>query len=516
MSNQVAQLNNLYRIPKISRTPQQIAEIRSLKAKLNVERGQRSKAKTNIVRQPVYRQPMPSGPQLRNQTQMVKQQGPLMGLADALGTTQAGRDWAMAALHPCAPVNRQVGLPDTISASVVTPEYRTESAIAYDSSMFDTAPSSPALYDIQLTTLPIPEIDYIYRIRVTGTGPTGWSNTRVVRLPGFANPSTVANGTTLQTLGYSKHRITAHGKTLELNASALNNEGRIISGQFTGELQTGKGLVYGGIVSASDGTLQGTDYINSYQYRLPSEPESLVVACPKAYEEQAVSGAYVVHRFDGPLAGYPFAETGGYTVGSISAPLGGTATSFPDSYLSLFYSDTPTDPDTQAPSKFATGSQFGAGTAQVTQVIGIGAGLIHPFVSSPSPVLTSTTYFLGLVVGSASVPGASVRVKSRLYLECLSAGAPAIGPFIHPSPIFDQQSINSVVIAGQMGPDAYPASYNSFSTVMQSVWNGIKSIARPVLKVAGLIPGVGSVANALSLGIDAGEAMETAFRGGGG
>lgn len=463
-----------------------------------------------------YRQPIPTGAALRNQTQMVKQQGPLMGLAEALGNTQAGRDWAMCALHPCAPVNRQVGLPDTISASVVTPEYRTESTVAYDAAMFDTAPSAPALYDIQITTLPIPEIDFIYRIRPTGSGPNGWSNTRVVRLPGFANPAAVGPGVTLLSLGYSKHRIIGHGKTLELNASAINNEGRIVSGQFTGELQSASGFVYGGPLASGNLNLQPSDFVKSYQYRLPAEPESLVVACPKAYEEQAVSGAYVVHRFDGPLSGYPFAETGGFNYEGFSAPSGGTPANVPDSYMTVLYSDSALDPNIQSPGKFATGSQFGAGTTLTTPAIGVAATQIHPYVSAPSPLLTSTTYFLGLVVGSASVPGASVRIKSRLYLECLSAGAPAIGPFIHPSPIFDQQAINSVVIAGQMGPDAYPASYNSFSTVMQSVWNGIKSVARPVLKVAGLIPGVGSIANAISLGIDTGEALETALKGGGG
>jgi len=428
-----------------------------------------------------------------------------------LGNTKEGRDWAMAALDPCGDITTCSGLPDTICAATATPVYRGEYNIAFDPTMFTTAPSDSTTYTVQLIVPPIPEISFMYRLQDERTGV--WSKVRVVRLAGFEN-STVndQSGTTLRSIGYGKHRTIAQGLTLELNASELANQGRIVSGQIEGVVDTIQATAIAGPASLTDADLS---FPVPYEYtlmQLPNSVQYLLNSCPKAYQCEAKMGAYIVSRLENPLKGYDFARTGAFTFRYLPAAASGTSQqSVPLSFLAAAFADSPNpyDDDTVMNTSFTVDSYWNTGNF-TKPALDFSFDQIHPYVSAPSGMMTSVTFIQGLVCGAtstASVTGATLRIKTRQFIECISGGSPAIGPFITPSPLFDEKAINSVVMISQMGMDAYPASYNGLGDILGTIWSGIKRIGKPILSAAEFIPGLGTIPKWLNAGIDLADTL---------
>lgn len=388
-----------------------------------------------------------------------------------LGKTQDGCDWAMAALHPCgvsAPM--QVGMPDTITAPVATPNYRGEFEIAWDPSMFDDTPSSPMSWGTQIVIPPIPEIAYLYRLRDETN--SVWSNWRVVRQAGMGLPTgsygSTTQGVTLRSFGYSKSRIVGRGTTIELNASALNNQGRIIAGQlgFANSVKSAQFVEYRTPTAATFPVF--TAPLTENTISVPASSQFLVSNCPRVYQAEAKHGAYLVQKFDGPLTGYQFHDTGLQGVWNESSGSDHAQTMMADSYLALRVSDSDSDVSDWAP--FTTADSM-AGHLPSSVVIGsyLGAQQIHPFVSSCSDMETSVAFIQGLPVGAANTLVPTIRMKTRIFLECLSRGNAAIAPFIHPSPIRDMMAIDRVVAVMQRMDDAYPASFNDFGWILNVI-----------------------------------------------
>jgi hypothetical protein len=403
-----------------------------------------------------------------------------------LGTTKDGQDWAMAALHPCGPeAPMNVGLPDTVSCAVTTPHYRGEFEIPWDTSLFSTAPDTAKQWSVQVVTPPIPEIALMWRLH-DDTNDV-WSRWRVARTPGFELPSGVYNGSTvgktLRGAGYNKYRIVAKGETFCLNANDFNNQGRVIAGQL--ELETETDIVTIAAPNTTGSELQGGNSVERVLLKVPNTPQYLVATCPRAFQAQAKEGCYMVHKFDTPLLGYDFTRTGdnqsyGYEAITGVAP----AINGPESFLSLYTGD---DPNTNALAAFddASYAHYNGyfGYSNITDRNS------HPWVSAPSGVLTGVTFFTGLALdGVASVP--SIRVKTRLYLECLATSGAAVAPFSHPAPLRDMVAIDRVVGVMQCYDDGYPESYNDFGDILGSIWDGIKTIGSTVLNGARILTGI--------------------------
>jgi hypothetical protein len=433
-----------------------------------------------------------------------------------LGDTVSGRNWAMQALHPCGAGYIADGLPDTQCASVATPAYRSESQIGWDASLFSTPPATGVTtYNIQIVTVPTPEIDYMYRLRDVANA--RWSLWRVVRTPGYGLPSSAtppALGTTLLTIGYSEYRIIGKGHTFELNAGSIVNQGRVISGQFNGI--AGRNFLSlsatGLAVATTPPALGRSDVagVKLTNIRVPATPQFLVMNCPNVYQEEAKEGAYVVVKFTAPLKGFQFSQCNepSYSLayGNESQDASGTGvTYYPYTAMTITATDSPgSDPETDE-GVFEPGSNWaGRYTASDPPYVPFGGVYWHPYVSDPDGVMTTCTFFEGLVIGNTdgTMPGATVRVKTRLNLECQTFGGPAVGPFIHPSPIYDDLAITAVAKIGQCAPDAYPASYNGLGDVLGSVWNWMKKLGKPVLTGMSVIPGIGSLANAGLAGME--------------
>jgi len=508
----ISQLLNIRKMRSLNKEEQK--ELQSLQAKVS-QRNQNAKPLVTIS-------PTRVRPSMGNEVVPVSE-GTGKALESLvwqnLGETIAGRNWAMQALHPCGAGYLADGLPDTQCASVATPAYRTESQIGFDAALFANAPSTgQTTYNIQIVSVPVAEIDYMYRL--FSVKDAVWSNWRVVRTAGYGLPPTAtgnnlpANGTSLLTVGYSEYRIIGKGHTLELNASAISNQGRIISGQINGIASQAEvtAATTGLDVATTPVSLGqvGTAVVELTDFRVPATPQFLVSNSPNVYQEEAIAGAYIVLKFTAPLKGFQFSQCREpdytTTIGNEAqtATVATSMTHYPSTALTITATDSPvTDPSTSE-SQFAVGSSW---NGQFTAAAGFNytpsAGAFwHPYVSRPDGVMTSVTFFEGLIVGGDSTNGATVRVKTRLNLECQTFGGPAVGPFIHPSPRYDDVAITQVAKLSQLAPDAYPAKYNGLGDVLGSVWNWMKKIGKPVLTGMQVIPGIGSLASAGLAGMD--------------
>lgn len=429
-----------------------------------------------------------------------------LGRSSAMGRTDDGRRWAMAALHPCGETTlSQFGLPDMLTASVATPDYRMEYNLNWDPTMFGTpTPTTTGNYDVQIISLGIPEIAFIYRIRdIDGNR---WSSTRVVRLPGFDNPATATaasfrKGVTLGSIGYSKSRITGKGLTLELNAGSLNDYGRIVSGQISFETAQATIPIFTGAADATHLVPQAGDTEAHVTHLIVPNTEQFVVSqCPAAYQHEARHGAYIVHKFDSPLTSYQMVDSGLSGEESLPGALGQTGNfASPRSFMTMSYGDGIQEAPNND-SSFTTDSYYVLPTSATDTTTGVVThDLIHPYITAPNGLLGSCTFVLGIAKGSTTTQGASIRVKVREFLECLSSGSASISPFVHRAPMLDNTAISNAVQVMQMMPDAYPSSYNGFGDIFSTLWGGLKKVLEPISSITRLpfirsIPGVG-VAN---------------------
>lgn len=427
-----------------------------------------------------------------NQREMTEHEGRSMFPSPEpyLGETQAGRDWAMAALDPCAPeAPMSVGLPDTMTAAVVTPGYRAEHSISWDVTMFAKADDAAGMesWGVQIVSVPIGEIGHIYRLR--NETKNVWSNWRVLRMPGFElKPSETAESSraTLFSAGYAKYRIIAHGTTIELDAPEIANQGRIISGQLEIAAGYDPTTIYEptAIGSGEKPTeMVGGVVARRYMYVVPDSPGYVVQVCPRAYQAEAKRGAYIIHKFDGPLTGYDFVDTGEDYFLRWKASTGVSPVACPATFLCIASSDTP-DPTRRVDyDKFTKDSSAvpwcAAGTVMGATALEHDAS--HPCVSCPSRMLASVTFFEGLsgVAGAASVTP-TIRLKTRKFLECLATTGAGVAPFTHPAPIWDIRAVTRVVQIMQQYDDAYPAECNDFGDILGTIWRGLENLGESV------------------------------------
>lgn len=403
-----------------------------------------------------------------------------------LGATKDGQDWAMAALHPCGPeAPMNVGLPDTVACAVTTPHYRGEFEIVWDTTQFSTPPTTAKSWSVQVLTPPIPEIALMWRLHDDTNNV--WSRWRVARTPGFELPSGLYNGSTfgktLRSSGYNRYRIVAKGETYSFNANDFNNQGRIVAGQL--DLEVDQESVTMVVPNNVDQELRGGTIVEQVELRVPNTPQYLVATCPRAFQAQAKEGCYMVHKFDTPLLGYDFTPTGddssyGYeAITGVSPRING-----PSSFLRVLQGDNP-DQYSQGAFDDTSYSHYDGdfGFSNITD------RSTHPWVSKVSGMLTGCIFFSGLALdGVASIP--SIRVKTRLYLECLATSGAAVAPFSHPAPLRDMVAIDRVVGVMQCYDDSYPECYNDFGDILGSIWDGIKTVGSTLLNGARILTGV--------------------------
>jgi hypothetical protein len=462
------------------------------------------------------------------------------------GSTPAGRAWALnAALHPCGAgeiisshVGDLVGMPDTMTGAVVTPRYSGETQIKFDRLMFATPPTTGfTTWGADIIIPPIPEIDYIYRLYNDGATEEASrvSKWNVVRLANFTNPevdpATGVAGVTMSSVGYGRVRCIGSGHTFELDASATNDQGRVVAAQLAGQwtdMQINPPVVTqttGSFVTQVTPDVTFGDALVSIRARggkstsnvqiltIPTQPEVLVTACPSVYQGQARDGAYVVTKFSSPLLGYQFAKAYPNSVYTMTGTEGDT-TRAAVSYFQIQADEFGIDPvniafgdplttnstlfyDPTGPTPFG---EFDGDSIGLTQ------DRFHPFVSGRSEMMTGVITFRNMVItdgATASGATASIRVKSENYFECIPhAMNPASTPFTHQPAPYDMKALEAVIVAGKQLGDAYPASYNDLGLIINKVVDAlggagkkflgdVKDMDLPVVsQLAGLLSGI--------------------------
>lgn len=480
-------------------------------------------------------------------------------ISNNLGSTPTGRAWAMAAIHPCGAgevsdinVGELLGMADTMTGSVANPIYRSENHLRFNKEIFvdgHGVPVNPetlgtSTYGVDLIIPPIPEIVYMYRLIDDGTGiKSPWV---VVRLPDFNLPAVkeiattvptwgydqTSTGTTMASTGYGKARIIGRGLTIELDAAALNDQGRIVVGQMQGQITPLEFTVPFVTSSFTDfvtdvgppvATAPGISGISSYSpgattkvqlLSVPTDPAVITSNCPAAYQGLAKNGAYVVQKFSAPLYGYEFKTTGShlmYDTGTSTAVGEDTSTFLPYTALAVSSSGFNDNASLQNADDFWVSrtvgtnplqSGIGTGTTQILNPDGSDTStdqaLFHPFISNPSDMMTSVVTLRNLPSGVTNGTTASLRIKGRTYLECISNGSnPAVSPYVHSPAEFDVKALHQVIVVGKRTMDAYPAAANSLGGIFGSIWNAIKNVGRPIAKaVKGFnIPVVSDIAS---------------------
>jgi len=419
-----------------------------------------------------------------------------------LGRSPEGRAWALEALHPCGEW-QGAGLPDTYSSSVCVFQHKGELNIFNDSTMYSAPPTAGSpTFSVHMLFPPIPEVQCLYRLRDDKS--STWSRWRQVRWPTtpMLPSGAPTHATTLTDNGYSEYRITAKGETICLDAPEMTNQGRIIVGQRAAFFESGSITpVFGTFATPVAG-----DVITNFDkiFFLDNE-DQLVQVSSAAYQAEAKDGAYVVHKFYNPLMGYQFHRTkivNAHTEGTVTAP---------EQVLFIENVNDVGRPEVNGAlwtddSRFnlASGNTLPVNYRSSMSEFGIGA-------SPPCDMTMAEVFVVNISNGAAAtvanVTGASLRIKCRMTIEAHPSLPSAAVVFARSPPLWDQPAVEAVVKYQEVQPEAYPASYNDFGTVMGKIFGFLKNWVSPIAKVASVlpIPYAGTVGEIIGAGIDTGN-----------
>lgn len=371
----------------------------------------------------------------------------------ALGNTDEGREFALVNLHPCGEyVTEAPGIPDESQVSCVTPAFRGDSVVAIDRAYFTTPPDLPSefRYDIQLAVLPLPEIDYVFRVRVP-TLNTGWSRWVVRRTTYFSN-SADGTATTLASAGYSSSRMIGRGITVHFDAPALADQGRLIAGQIKPpsrvDFTTPTGV----------GTTNDPVPVRTMAFYLPQSETELMQQDPIAAQWEARDGTYIPHRYINPSQLFSATRTGNTEI----VRVGDKDVRIPTSLFTLV-----TSPNALTDSKLH--QPFYHEVKPTWDVDGTPLGIpvanaCDWGVSDPLNQYTSVQFFLGIS------NTAQLHVKTRLYLENEAhAKESPVTPFLHKSPVLDPRAMQIVATIAQSQQHVFFAVDNDLGSILQSI-----------------------------------------------
>jgi hypothetical protein len=361
-----------------------------------------------------------------------------------LGSTDDGRNFATCALHPCCenlpPVQ---GIPDRSAQPIATPSYRNTSTIAAPASI------TTGTWDCQVITIPIPEVDYLWRSRPNAA--TAWSDWNLVRPAAFPADATGV-GQTLGTAGYSKYRMMGRGFTIHHLASATTNQGIVVAGQVSGITQD--------YVAQTTSAATDDSPVLQTIFAVPAGPQQLTQQDNLTTEWEAIHGTYMPMRFDQTVELYKQCGDG-----EITSFTGGESS--PDHFVSILSADTEGGVEEYNGIIATPVPTFNPPTD-----LGTALEMIYA-ASQACNQLIGVQFFLGLDVK------ASLQVKSRMHIEATALpDGYSIQPFVHSSPVYDDTAMNIVAKVAQVQKHCYYAEYNDLGKMMKSIWNAVWPIGK--------------------------------------
>lgn len=403
-----------------------------------------------------------------------------------MGSTSAGRAWALKASHPPSNPKDYQGLPDFATASRNSPEYRTTFDINYDITMFTTAPSpiSPT-YSVQICMPDIPEVAFMYRVRDDQSGV--WSNVRVVRTTTLDIPAAGATDNRKISMlgqGYSKYRGAACSITAILNAPGLADQGMVYVGQLTPEMRHSEETIGKIATPATSAAVSPVVSVDEFNFVYPPDEKTLIQACPSYYKEKAKCGAFAVQKFNESLMAPIFHPCGDDSVSSV-IDAGASSIGSPNTFMTVAFSNSQ-EPEEATLALFTVDSRWVPPSGTISAVPAGAAGM-HPSVSEPTGMSSVVIFFIGISNGT----GTSAATISTVVNQSLDAYVPQNSGLViysHRAPMWDEQAIRFVAMLHQILNDGLPADANGFLDFLRSAFSWLKGSGKPVVDIVKALP----------------------------
>jgi hypothetical protein len=364
-----------------------------------------------------------------------------------LGTTEAGKAWALKCLHPNSESTMgSQGIPDTSSYQIALPEARSNLVISKPAGLADKN------WDVVVMFPDCVEIACIAYYRTSGQT---WQQVRdglnaTPPTAGFAAPQIFYNSLFKDTTMHNdadKWRITSHGATTHLDTAALTDQGMVYADHWPHEDFTA-------MQAAAEGPPVLTEY-NAFLYVMPNMQSSdMVERSPRTYVNNARYGSYtVMYPSDTTLSAPYFSNRGTEKVKSIQFlwPDQSTSVTTPELYTKPAYTGLMT-----AEGRFDLGG-----------------------------------FTTGFVLYEGIDKVSNVQVKVKTAFEIVPTNQTIAQAFTNRSPLCDLKALEVVGRVAQNAPGSYPADYNDLSKVLGSIWNTVKGVVGPASVVADFVSGLG-------------------------
>lgn len=392
----------------------------------------------------------------------------LSNVGRGLGLSVAGEEWCVRAISPCDErfeEGRQI--PDLATAESAVITSRQITAI--------TGPGGTGqLWNLLVVTIPVPEIAFIYKkwqpSDVSDPTTLPWTVVRyravqqgVLNITGRSASSTqysykITDGTLLTQA--EQFRQSAKGLTLNLNASALNNQGMVMIAQYGEKMTYVSDFAYdfedvvapeqlnvGGETSTgvTSPLNMGPVYVID---EVPTTTDQIFQKDPHAVRQNARLGAYLPLKFNDPVS--PFQPV---ALAELRADGESSASATPISALVPLVVQSTTTTSTIS-KQWLQSPDHGPPAGTRASICGT-AGLTNMQVG--------TVFFEGISLS------ASVDVKAVAALEVVATGDSTWAGFMRSSPEEDDVVQKQVHAVQRRLPSGHPSSYNFLGTLLTKV-----------------------------------------------
>lgn len=396
---------------------------------------------------------------------------------EAIGVDPLSRDWLIKALHP-AGGSASLGMPDESYVSVLRPEYRDQTVISCPAAL------AGATWDL-LIWRPPADVNILY----WAAAAAGFNFSTGVAFPaavGYLQMQPVSAGPNLQaadipgpgTTLYATQNPVARpvgwrtqyaGLTCYLTAASIADQGTVFAGQFQRQFFPRR---------VAQGTIQaGVSVLHNYTTtNVPFDENAMLLADPRAYTAPARDGVYMPFRLSGPsqpFVGATSPVTGlfldaalgfHYATGEVAIAAGPPVVhGFMPSHLPYNL-----QPDGLGSYVTSPGSSFipvGGGTTFAPPSLDTGYDNVHQ----------------GVVIFRGLSGQASVTCKSYTGLEVIPSVDSPDRVFVKPPVKFNPRAMEAYYAVIHDMPTCYPASYNSFGTILSSI-GGVVGKLWPTIK----------------------------------
>lgn len=365
-----------------------------------------------------------------------------------MGSTVDGANWTMKALHPASDILSTRGIPDEQGYPSVTMDYEIVQTILPPLGIAVGDTWNAAIYTMAHPVQPVSVV-------VTSVG-------GITNYGGMFNPNLVGNSAATLSNSWialcNSWRMLYASTTVDLDASALNNQGSVVAAQIP--------LAYTIVNAATSNTVNPFATVFSHVLAADyaqNKPGILIGQLPGAYAGLAQDGIYLPVKIN-PKAPWASSESpwfvvpagnqlpAGYNLPNV-VQAGGTC--FP------YYGEVPY--------QTACGSSIAVGAvpAYCAAINAITGSLIQPVQQENIGV----TYFYNMAYNSRLT--CKVRWGVEMRVPCGSVLAPAMKPSAH----YDTLALAAFSELAATLPWAYPSSYNADGKIIgmiKSAWNALK------------------------------------------